>query len=203
MTLAKYRHPQHKLDSIFDDLFGNSFFKPFLDKVEHGNSVPSANIKEEDKSYTIELAVPGMKKDDLKIDLEENILSISAENKSTSEDEYKIREFNYHSFNRSFRVPKEIQGDKDGNSCRRSRTHQEGRRRIRRRAFHRHQGQGTARDFSRLTGRREVLQRRQDVRWFVDRWLEGHQRVGHDPHARLRHRHHRPFREVQAAQHHG
>ncbi len=112
MTLAKYRHPQHKLDSIFDDLFGNSFFKPFLDKVEHGNSVPSANIKEEDKFYSIELAVPGMKKDDLKIDLEENVLSISAENKSTSENEYKIREFNYHSFNRSFRVPKEIQGDK-------------------------------------------------------------------------------------------
>jgi len=112
MTLAKYRHPQHKLDTLFDDLFGNTLFKPFLDKIEHGNSVPSANIKEEEKSYIIDLAVPGMSKGDLKIDLEENVLSISAENKSASKEEYKIREFNYQSFNRSFRVPKEIMGDK-------------------------------------------------------------------------------------------
>lgn len=112
MTLAKYRHPQHKLDTLFDDLFGNSFFKPFLDKMEQGNSVPLANIKEEEKSYTIEIAAPGMKKEDLKVNLENNVLSISAENNADTVDNYKVREFNFQSFNRSFKVPKEILGDK-------------------------------------------------------------------------------------------
>ncbi|MEM7163707.1 MAG: Hsp20/alpha crystallin family protein, partial [Bacteroidota bacterium] len=73
MTLVKYRHPQYKFDSLFDEFFGNNFLKPLANKLEVGNSIPSANIRENENSYFIELAVPGINKDNLKIDLEKNV----------------------------------------------------------------------------------------------------------------------------------
>ena len=69
------------------------------------SSMPAVNIKENEKNFTLELAVPGIDKKDLKIDINEDVLTISSETKSETEentDGYKRKEFSYSSFCRSF-----------------------------------------------------------------------------------------------------
>lgn len=115
MTLVKFKRntPTTGFDRLFDDFFTNDFFKPVF--RESGNTMPSANISENENSYHIELVAPGMEKEDFKIELDDQILSVKAEKGISSEDEnvnYKMREFNFQSFERSFRLPKEIKGDK-------------------------------------------------------------------------------------------
>lgn len=76
--------------------------------------MPAANIAESDQEYTIDLAVPGFKKEDFKVKVEKDMLTISAETKSeTSEKkkEYTRKEYNYSSFSRSFRLPDNVKDD--------------------------------------------------------------------------------------------
>ncbi len=71
-------------------------------------NVPAVNVKENDKEITIEVAAPGMKKEDFDIEMENGTLVISSEHKEEKkedEGEYARREFNYRSFQRSFAVP--------------------------------------------------------------------------------------------------
>ena len=81
--------------------------------AEFGNTLPSVNVKENNQNFDIELAVPGMKKDDFKINLDRNILNISSEAKTENEQKdengkYTRREFNYSSFSRSFTLPSQM-----------------------------------------------------------------------------------------------
>src|ERR1700739_4627661 len=69
------------------------------------HSLPAANVSETDKEYKIELAIPGFKKEEVKINLENEILSVTAENKTEKEEttkKYTRKEFSYGSFSRSF-----------------------------------------------------------------------------------------------------
>jgi len=78
-------------------------------------SKPAVNIKEDEKKYSLELAVPGIDKKDLKIEVNEDILTISMEQKQEKEEEvqgYKRREFSYSSFCRSFYLPDDTNRDK-------------------------------------------------------------------------------------------
>ena len=78
------------------------------------NKMPAANIKEQNNHYEIELAVPGMKKEDIKIELSNNILTISAQHKNEKteeKDNYTRREFSYNSFSRSFDVPTSVNAE--------------------------------------------------------------------------------------------
>ncbi|GIV41137.1 MAG: heat-shock protein Hsp20 [Vicingaceae bacterium] len=93
--------------SIFDEFFGSDW----LPKRTVGFNVPAVNVKETDKSFEIEMAVPGMKKEDLNIDLENDVLTIWAEQKDEKEDKnenYTRREFHYSSFRRSFQLPEQV-----------------------------------------------------------------------------------------------
>ncbi|NND77252.1 MAG: Hsp20/alpha crystallin family protein [Flavobacteriales bacterium] len=113
MTLVKYNNRLNPLDNLFSDLFDNSFFRPFSERREFGNSIPSANVREDEDQYFIDMAIPGFEKNDLNIDLNENILTVSSEQSSENTvEEYKMREFNYSSFKRSFKLPKEIDANK-------------------------------------------------------------------------------------------
>lgn len=94
---------------LFDDYFSKDFFdwtnKNFTD---FGSTLPSVNIKEVDTAYNIEMAVPGFKKEDFKISLDRNVLTISSEKKEEKEDKnekFTRREYNYQSFSRSFTLP--------------------------------------------------------------------------------------------------
>jgi len=99
--------------------FVNDFFKPWNDWFDNGFektlSVPAVNITENNGQYNVSVAAPGMKKEDFKIDLEGDLLTISAEKEETKEDkdkQYNRREYNYSSFSRSFTLPEEVKRDK-------------------------------------------------------------------------------------------
>lgn len=73
--------------------------------------MPTVNIIENDAEFQIELAAPGLQKEDLQIDIEKEVISISADKKSESEQKngnYLKREFSYHRFKRSFNLPENI-----------------------------------------------------------------------------------------------
>lgn len=94
------------LGSIFDD----DFFP-----VASRGSKPAVNIREDEKRFILDLAVPGMDRKDMKIDINENLLTIAAETKNESEetnDGYKRKEFSYSSFCRSFQIPENVNTEK-------------------------------------------------------------------------------------------
>jgi HSP20 family protein len=77
--------------------------------------MPAVNIKEDEKRFMLDLAVPGIDKKELKIDINEDVLTISSETKNESEenkDGYKRKEFSYSSFCRSFQIPENVSKDK-------------------------------------------------------------------------------------------
>ncbi len=101
-------------DALFNDFFEGEFFPSTRNNARFG-SVPAANIKESEKDFLVEIAAPGMKKEDFKLELNEELLSIRAERKEQheeSKDRYTKREFNYASFVRSFRLPEGVDVEK-------------------------------------------------------------------------------------------
>ncbi|MEZ4994509.1 MAG: Hsp20/alpha crystallin family protein [Saprospiraceae bacterium] len=94
--------------SWLDDFWGadNVFADDFLRMRK--NWMPAVNIKDEKKNFEIEVAAPGLKKEDFKIRVENGMLFISAEREDTREETeaaYTRKEFSYHSFERSFALP--------------------------------------------------------------------------------------------------
>lgn len=109
MALVKFNNPSNSnaLSPWFNDVF-ESFFNDSFVSDRMVSRVPAVNIAENDNEYHIDLAAPGLKKEDFKINLDKNILSISVENKTESTEENKRfnrREFSYSSFVRSFTLP--------------------------------------------------------------------------------------------------
>jgi len=77
---------------------------------------PAVNISENEKSYEVEVVSPGFKKEDFKLKVEDDVLTISAETKSEKKEngngrEYTRREYSYNSFTRSFRLPDNVKDD--------------------------------------------------------------------------------------------
>ena len=110
------------IPSIFDDLFDDDFFRVPV-AFTRGNLFPAVNISENDVNFVVEMAVPGLKREDIKVNLEKGLLTISFEKKEEHEEKqnYTRREFVYQSFKRSFSIPEDkidvekISGDyKDG-----------------------------------------------------------------------------------------
>ena len=67
--------------SIFDDFLTDSFLPRFFDlgNESSGKSAPAVNVEETDKEYRIELAAPGLNKEDLRISVDDGVLSIFSE----------------------------------------------------------------------------------------------------------------------------
>jgi len=112
-SLTKINNNRNRLFTDFPLLFDDTFSKNFHEKQNRTFNTPAANIKETDKSFEIDLAVPGMDKKDFKIELKDGSITISAkhENKieETNEKErYSRREFSYKSFSRSFVLAEEL-----------------------------------------------------------------------------------------------
>jgi HSP20 family protein len=105
--------------NAFKPFYMSNFFNDDFLPVVSGrtSSMPAVNIRESDKNYTLDLAVPGMDKKDLKIDINEDVLTISSETKNENEenvDGYKRKEFSYSSFCRSFYIPENVNREKIG-----------------------------------------------------------------------------------------
>ena len=103
------------LTSVFSD-----FFEPWSEWFQDGAggkslTLPKVNITEDKKSYNLEVAAPGLHKKDFKININGNVLTISAEkdeNKEEKEEKYTRKEYNYSSFSRSFTLPEAVEQDK-------------------------------------------------------------------------------------------
>lgn len=98
--------------SWIDDVFNTSQFPTvFSENYQTGFSSPKVNIRESKDDYFVDMAVPGMKKEDFTIDLDNDVLNISSENKvdnETTEENFTRREFGYASFKRTFTLPDSI-----------------------------------------------------------------------------------------------
>lgn len=108
MKPSLYANYSPMFRGFFDD-----FFRPVREGQSEDNfmTMPAVNIKESDGNFHLEVASPGLKKEDFKIDVEKGVLTISAEkdhSEETKEDNYTRREFRYASFKRSFQLPEGI-----------------------------------------------------------------------------------------------
>ena len=98
---------------VFDKFIADVFKTPiFNDEVKTGTATPSVNVAENAGEYRLEVAAPGLTKEDFKVNIEDNTLTISAEKKVENEtkegEKYLRREFGYTAFQRSFTLPETI-----------------------------------------------------------------------------------------------
>ena len=96
-----------EIANIFDDLFGGEFFPNGALKARR--TVPAVNVKGTTDEYYIEVAAAGMKKDDFKVEVNNNVLIISCQNedkKEESEKGFTHKKFPYSAFRRSFAIPR-------------------------------------------------------------------------------------------------
>lgn len=107
-TLVRTNRMFPEMPSIFDEFLRGSLMEEGKANLNKRGTLPAVNTFENKDSYELEVAAPGMKKDDFKIELDNNTLTISSEkneNHEEKENEYLRREFRYQSFTRSFQLP--------------------------------------------------------------------------------------------------
>jgi len=115
MTLVRFNQKpiDRRINSLFEDFFNQFPSRLMTEDPALNNTVP-VNIRENEKAFLIEVVAPGMEKGDFKVNVDNNILTISAEKKTeTSEDGERMvrREFTYKSFARTFTLDETIQSD--------------------------------------------------------------------------------------------
>ena len=98
---------------LFDDFWTRDLMNWGLGNNSNTNTtIPAVNVKETADHFEVEMAAPGMKKEDFRIELNGNQLTISSErseqNEEKNEDYYSKREFSYQSFQRTFQLPKDV-----------------------------------------------------------------------------------------------
>jgi len=116
MSIKKYNpvfQSKNSLSAMVDDFFNKSF----TDMVgsDMVMSRPSVNVKETDTSFVIDLAAPGLEKENFDIKVDNDYLKISAQKEQSNEEkgeQYTRREFNFASFARTFEVPDNIDREK-------------------------------------------------------------------------------------------
>jgi HSP20 family protein len=108
MTLVKFAKEQKNnvVNPFFNDVYSLLNDSFLSDKIII--RTPAVNISENDNQFDVELAIPGLSKEDIKISLDKNVLSVSADKKTETVDENKKftkREYGFNSFSRSFTLP--------------------------------------------------------------------------------------------------
>lgn len=110
MKIMKWHNEPNFVD-LWNNFFENETYTPGFRRY---CSTPAANIVEQEGSFRLELAVPGMNKEDFKIDVENNLLTVSSEKQAQNEENemnFTRKEFVYGSFSRSFTLPKSVDAD--------------------------------------------------------------------------------------------
>ncbi len=114
MTLIKSNGSRlNSFPMLFDDFFNRDLFNWGTNNFSGTNTtVPAVNIRETSEHYEVEVAAPGMSKEDFKVELDGNQLTISSEKTNQNEDSqdnrFTRREFSYQSFERSFTLHKDV-----------------------------------------------------------------------------------------------
>ena len=114
MSLIKWKKKNGMFPAVNSIL--NNFFDSDSDFFNWKNesTFPSVNVKDEEKSYTMEVAAPGLTKKDFIIEVDKGVLTISSETKKEDKEEtenYTRKEFSYSSFSRSFWLPEDVKDD--------------------------------------------------------------------------------------------
>jgi HSP20 family protein len=106
------------IPSLLNDFFTDDWFDSSLANWRSsGATLPAVNVKENNDEFSIEVAAPGMKRDDFKVELDNNVLTISSQQENNREEKdpegnYTRREFSYQSFQRSFTLPQDkVEGE--------------------------------------------------------------------------------------------
>jgi len=114
MTLVKFANgnKNNGLNPLFTDVFDSIINDKFFSD-KYITKTPAVNIAETENDFQIELAAPGLSKEDFKINVEKNILTVSAEKKAEAETEsvdkkYSKKEFSYGTFKRTFTLPETV-----------------------------------------------------------------------------------------------
>jgi HSP20 family protein len=116
MTLMRF---SNQYPSLFDRFFDNDLFDWSSRNFSNTNTtLPSVNIKESNDDFEVEVAAPGFTKNDFKIELNHDLLTISSEkeieNETKEGQQFSLREFSYQSFSRSFTLPNTADSEKIG-----------------------------------------------------------------------------------------
>jgi HSP20 family protein len=120
LTKRKRNGNGNSFPSFRNGFFTNRFLTPRFfdlddDFFDNETGVPPANIVETNKEFKLDLSVPGMKKDDFTVDVEDGVLTISSEKEeeqNESDKNYRRREFSYSSFSRTFSLPENVDENK-------------------------------------------------------------------------------------------
>lgn len=118
IQMRENRNPKSRMEEhpgnfsvMLDDFISWDFRQPSFSTT--GVSTPAVNIIETNDDFRLEMVAPGMKKEDFKIELQDGVLAISYDHDDNREGErrnwkYSTREYNYHSFSRSFSLPETV-----------------------------------------------------------------------------------------------
>jgi HSP20 family protein len=103
------------LTNLFDDFFTRDLFNWPSNSVT-GTTIPKVNIYETENEFHVEMAAPGMTRDDFKVELDNNMLTIASqksfENVEDDKKNFQRREFSYQSFERTFNLPDSAEAEK-------------------------------------------------------------------------------------------
>jgi HSP20 family protein len=107
------------IPSLLNDFFSDNWLDSSLSNWRpSGSTLPAVNVKETNDNFSIEVAAPGMKREDFKLELDNHVLTISSQREDNREEKdengnYTRREFSYQSFQRSFALPQtKVDGEK-------------------------------------------------------------------------------------------
>jgi HSP20 family protein len=116
MALVKF---SKQYPPLFDRFFENDLFDwSNRNYSDTRTTLPSVNIKESNDDFEVEVAAPGFTKNDFRVELNHDLLTISSdkevENETKEGQQFSLREFSYQSFSRSFTLPNSADSDKIG-----------------------------------------------------------------------------------------
>lgn len=114
MSLVKINNRTRSNAPYFNNVF-DSLFNEAVNKNYGLSKVPGVNILEDAANFKIELAAPGLNKEDFKISLKKDVLEIwaaPATNETTTQPTYARKEFDYSSFSRSFVLPESVDANR-------------------------------------------------------------------------------------------
>lgn len=116
MSLIK-RNETGWLPSVFDDMFRTDWLGGTTNVNSIGTSIPAVNIQENDDSFMVAVAAPGKSKEDFNIELDNDVLTISSEEKKENETtdtngRFTRKEFSYSNFKRAFSLPDSVDSGK-------------------------------------------------------------------------------------------
>ena len=97
--------------SLVNDWLTNDWLQPYSFE---NKQLPAVNIQEMDQAFLVELAAPGLKKEDLLVEVEKDVLSIASEKEGKTEEtgRYTRKEYNFASFRRTFSLPESVDSKK-------------------------------------------------------------------------------------------